>query len=138
MISKNRRTEKESDAEGDQPQQGDDQKPGRWTRRKGQSGRPSPAKTKRRGEPGEKPEPRPGSTATAGSKGEAKPAQPQPGEQKQDAKEEEAADAQAAAAGKMTEQQAKSLLDSLKGEDQKVRLLDPRQQRRSGRVLRDW
>ena len=44
----------------------------------------------------------------------------------------------AAAEGRMTERQAKSLLDSLKAEDAKVHLLDPREQKRPGRVTRDW
>jgi len=38
----------------------------------------------------------------------------------------------------MTEQQAKALLDSLKNEDQKVRLLDTRKQSNSRRALRNW
>ncbi|MCE9609593.1 MAG: VWA domain-containing protein [Chthoniobacter sp.] len=59
------------------------------------------------------------------------PAQPTPQEQ-------EAADAQAAEEGKMTEAQAKGLLDSLKGEDSRVQLLKPGERRAGGRVLRDW
>ncbi len=51
----------------------------------------------------------------------------------------EQAEAEAAAAeGRMTERQAKSLLESLKAEDARVHLLDPREQKRPNRVLRDW
>ncbi len=59
------------------------------------------------------------------------------GQEEKDAKEE-AAEAVAAAEGRMTEQQAKSLLESLKSEDAKVQLLDPRERKGRGRVLRDW
>ncbi|MEA3212991.1 MAG: Ca-activated chloride channel [Chthoniobacter sp.] len=52
--------------------------------------------------------------------------------------QEEAADQLAAVEGKMTEGQAKALLESLKNEDEKVRLLDPNERKRTGRVLRDW
>ena len=51
---------------------------------------------------------------------------------------EQAESEAAAAEGRMTERQAKSLLDSLKAEDAKVHLLDPREQKRPGRVIRDW
>ncbi len=69
--------------------------------------------------------------------GEVKANPSQPQEQK-DAQEEAAAEEQAAAEGKMTERQAKALLESLKSEDDKVRLLDPNERKRAGRVLRDW
>ena len=45
---------------------------------------------------------------------------------------------QAAEEGKMTEAQAKGLLDSLKGEDSKVQLLKPGERKAGGRVLKDW
>ena len=51
---------------------------------------------------------------------------------------EQAESEAAALEGRMTERQAKSLLDSLKAEDAKVHLLDPREQKRPGRVIRDW
>ena len=38
----------------------------------------------------------------------------------------------------MTPQQARVLLDSLKEEDQKVRLADPREHSPMKRVLKDW
>jgi hypothetical protein len=38
----------------------------------------------------------------------------------------------------MTESQAKQLLDSLKSEDVRVQLLDPRDNRNRDRPLRDW
>jgi len=59
--------------------------------------------------------------------------QPQP-----DAEQQEAEEAQAAEEGKMTEAQAKGLLDSLKGEDSKVQLLKPGERKAGGRVLKDW
>jgi Ca-activated chloride channel family protein len=51
--------------------------------------------------------------------------------------QEAAAEAEAAAEGKMTEKQAKTLLDSLKGEDARVQMLTPNE-RRQGRAFRDW
>ena len=89
------------------------------------------------GKEGEKPEPSQDQPKPM-KQGDAKPAQESRGEPKQDAQAEEAANAQAAAEGKMTEQQASALLDSLKNEDQKVRLLDTRQRSKNARTLRDW
>jgi Ca-activated chloride channel family protein len=51
---------------------------------------------------------------------------------------EQAAEAEAAAEGRMTEQQAKNFLESLKSEDARVHLLDARERKQKGRVLRDW
>ena len=65
----------------------------------------------------------------------ANPSQPQ---EEKDGQTEAAAEELAAAEGKMTERQAKALLDSLKSEDDKVRLVDPNERKRGGRVLRDW
>ena len=65
----------------------------------------------------------------------ASPSEPQ---QPQDAQSEAAADEAAAVEGRMTERQAKALLDSLKSEDDRVRLIDPNERKRAGRVLRDW
>jgi Ca-activated chloride channel family protein len=64
---------------------------------------------------------------------------PQDGAGEQQTPEEQAAaEAQAAAEGKMTPQQARALLESLKGEDKRVQLLDPRERKTQRRVLRDW
>ncbi len=65
---------------------------------------------------------------------------PAPGgeEQPGDAQADAAAEAAAAAEGRMTEAQAKSLLDSLKSEDERVQILNPRDRRAKSRVLRDW
>ncbi|MHA3773266.1 vWA domain-containing protein [Verrucomicrobiota bacterium sgz303538] len=66
---------------------------------------------------------------------------PAPGgeESKEEQAEKEAAEeALAAAEGRMTEAQAKALLDSLKSEDRNVRLLDPQAKRQRERPLRDW
>ncbi len=66
-------------------------------------------------------------------------ANPSPAQERKDAQEAEAAaEEQAAVEGKMTERQAKALLDSLKNDDDRVRLLDPNERKRGGRVLRDW
>jgi Ca-activated chloride channel family protein len=40
--------------------------------------------------------------------------------------------------GKMSPSQARALLDSLRGEDDRVQLLNPRERKVRGRVLRDW
>jgi Ca-activated chloride channel family protein len=58
---------------------------------------------------------------------------PPPGDPQQEA----AAEAQAAEEGRMTETQARNLLESLKSEDERVQLLKPGE-RRQGRALRDW
>ena len=58
---------------------------------------------------------------------------PQPNDPQQEA----AAEAEAAQEGKMTEAQAKSLLESLKSEDDRVQLLK-QGERRPGRASRDW
>jgi hypothetical protein len=52
----------------------------------------------------------------------------------EDAAAEEAAEAK----GEMTERQAKALLDSLKGEDERVHLIDPKDRKRARGILRDW
>ena len=58
--------------------------------------------------------------------------QAQPGQDMSEAEQE----ALAAAEGKMSEKQAKRLLDSIK--DERVRLLDPREERRPPRQFKDW
>jgi len=67
----------------------------------------------------------------AGEK-KAQAAQPKP-----DAQQQEAEEAQAAREGKMTETQARELLDSLKSEDQRVQLLKP-DARKNARSFKDW
>jgi len=62
---------------------------------------------------------------------------PQQNGEKEDAQQEAAAEAQAAQEGKMTPAQAKSLLESLKGEDQRVQLRKPNGKPQS-RNFRDW
>ena len=65
---------------------------------------------------------------------------PTPGEESKESQEQKEAAEQelAAAEGRMTEAQAKALLDSLKDEDRMVRLLDPPGRRQRYRPLRDW
>ncbi len=65
-------------------------------------------------------------------------AAPQHDKDESDAKEQAEADALAAAEGKMTEQQAKALLDSLKSEDDRVQLRERTDRKGNGRVIRDW
>ena len=92
---------------------------------------------KKDGEKGEQPKPSPDQP----DKKLAGDIKPQNGQQPQplpDAQQQEAEEAQAAAEGKMTEAQAKGLLDSLKGEDTKVHLLKPGERKAGGRVLKDW
>jgi Ca-activated chloride channel family protein len=55
-----------------------------------------------------------------------------------DPAKQEAADAAAAAEGKMTEQQAIALLESLKAEDDRVQMREPTDRRRPERPFRDW
>lgn len=63
---------------------------------------------------------------------------PQYAGQPTEAQQEQANEARAAEEGKMTPQQAKSLLDSLKNEDERIQWVDPSQRRRPGRWVRDW
>jgi len=68
--------------------------------------------------------------------------QAQQAEQAKQTPEQEAAEEAAAAAeGRMTEQQARNLLESLKGEDDRVRLLNPKDSKgahNNPRSFRDW
>ena len=111
--------EKKEQEKKDGQQKGDDKKDGQSK----EVGEPQPAP----GQPEKKKE------------GELKEA-PQFDKDSKEAKEaaEQAETEAAATEGRMTERQAKSLLDSLKAEDARVHLLDPREQKRTGRVLRDW
>jgi Ca-activated chloride channel family protein len=96
-----------------------------------------------KGEPqngdGKKGEPMPGEQPQPKKEGELK-SSPQYGDGKEprDEAAEAMAEAQAAAEGKMTPQQAKALLESLKAEDDKVRLLEPSERRGPKRVFKDW
>lgn len=86
---------------------------------------------------GNKPEPMPEQPGEK-KEGELKSA-PQAGESQEQRDAAEAqAEAQAAAEGRMTPQQARALLDSMKSEDEKVRLADPREKQGMRRVLKDW
>ncbi len=91
-------------------------------------------KDEKQGDGKEQPKPEP-----AGEKkeGEMKAA-PQYEKDGNDPAKEEAADAQAAAEGKMTEQQAKALLESLKAEDDRVQLRERTERRMPERAFRDW
>lgn len=132
--------QKPQDEKGDQKDQSkkDDQKDGKQDQQpKDSKDSKGDQQQQKEGQSGQKPEPAPEEPKPQ-KQGEVKPAQPQQGNEKQDAKAEEAANAQAAAEGKMTEQQAKALLDSLKNEDEKVRLLDTRQKSNTKRYLRNW
>jgi Ca-activated chloride channel homolog len=60
------------------------------------------------------------------------------GEEPKDEAAEALAEAQAAAEGKMTPQQARALLESLKSEDDKVRLFAPTEKRPKDRFFKDW
>jgi Ca-activated chloride channel family protein len=90
------------------------------------------------GKEGQKPEPMPQPDGPK-KEGELKGAEPQPGEsQEQKDAAEAQAEAQAVAEGRMTPEQARALLESLKGQDEKVRLADPRERGGLKRVLKDW
>lgn len=90
------------------------------------------------GKNGDKPEPQ--ETPKPGEKkkdGEIKES-PQFDKAEGDAQQQAEADALAAAEGKMTPQQAKALLDSLKGEDERVLMRERNERRGSERVFRNW
>ena len=59
-------------------------------------------------------------------------------EEPKDPKQQEAEEAQAAKEGKMTEMQASQLLESLKGEDQRVQLLRPQDRKNDMRPFKNW
>ncbi|MDB6149004.1 MAG: von Willebrand factor type [Chthoniobacter sp.] len=110
----------------------------------GESGKPQkdgkPDAGKEPGEPGEhagdqKAQPPPGEAGKKPS-GEVK-AQASQEAGEPSAEEQAAAEAAAAAEGRMTEQQAKALLDSLKSEEGRVQLLR-RERRGAAPVMKDW
>ncbi len=141
--------EKSGDQKSDQ-QGKDDKKDGKQNdQQKGDKGEKKDAKndpqsqgqekkdqSAKEGEKGDEPKPSPDQPGKKPA-GDIKPQngeQPEPTPDQQQAAEE----AQAAEEGKMTEAQAKGLLESLKGEDTKVQLLKPGEKRAGGRVVRDW
>ncbi len=106
------------DKGGEKPQPGSDPKAGE-EKPGGEAGEPMPEPSEPKRE------------------GELKGANPPGGKPGDEAQAEAAEEAQAAAENRMTEAQATALLDSQKGEEQRVPLVDPRQPRKA-RVLRDW
>ena len=90
------------------------------------------------GKDGEKPEPqeapKPGEKKKDGEIKES----PQFDKAEGDAQQQAEADALAAAEGKMTPQQAKALLDSLKGEDERVQMRERNERRGNERAFRNW
>ncbi len=121
--------EPSQDKEGEQKKDGQQPKD-----QPGEQGKEQPQP----GEQGGKPEQMPAQPQEPKKEGELK-SSPQAGEsQEQRDAAEAAADAQAAAEGRMTPQQARALIESLKGEDAKVRLADPREKQGMRRVLKDW
>ena len=102
-----------------------------------QDGKPG-EKTDEKGKESEQPQPEPAQPEKK-KEGDLKEAPQFDKDSKEGQEAAEQAEADAAAAeGRMTERQAKSLLESLKAEDARVHLLDPREQKRPGRVIRDW
>lgn len=89
---------------------------------------------------GQKGEPQPAPKPEQKKEGELKSSPQYDGDGKEpmDEAAEALAEAQAAAEGKMTPQQAKALLESLKAEDSKVRLSDPSERRGPRRTFKDW
>jgi Ca-activated chloride channel homolog len=89
---------------------------------------------------GERPKPEPGETEKEKS-GELKAASPGQEAKDKEGEAAEAAEAAAAAAeGRMTEKDAKQLLEALRKFDQRVRLLDPREQQQPtpNRPFKNW
>lgn len=131
--------EQQKDSQGQQADQKEKEggKESQQKDQKDQQGEQGKQQPQQQGEQGGKPEPMPGQQPEK-KEGELKSA-PQAGEGKEQSDAAEAmADAQAAAEGRMTPQQARALLDSLKSEDAKVHLVDPREKQGLRRVLKDW
>ena len=130
--------QKQDEKEGEQKdsKEGAD-KDGEKKEDKMKDGQPGEAKDDK-GKEGEQPQPVPDQPAKK-KEGDLKESPQFDKDSKEGKEAAEQAEAEAAAAeGRMTEREAKSLLDSLKTEDVRVHLLDPREQKRPGRVLRDW
>lgn len=126
----------------DAGQQPKDQKGEQGKEPQGEQGKDQPQP---QGEQGKKPEQMPAEPDGPKKEGELKGAEQKPGDEQKPGETPEQreaaeaqADAQAAAEGRMTPQQARALLESLKGEDEKVRLADPRERGGMKRVLKDW
>ena len=137
--------EKKEQEKGNQGEQKEDGKDGEEKDSKEEKGKDGEKKDGQKGDKkdekgkdGEESQPEPAEPKEK-KEGELKEA-PQFDKDSKEAQEaaEQAESEAAAAEGRMTERQAKSLLDSLKAEDAKVHLLDPREQKRPGRVIRDW
>ena len=131
---KDQKDKKDGDEKDSKEQSGKDGEKKEQEKKDGEKGDPQDEK----GKEGEQPEPAPGEPEKK-KEGELKEAPQFDKDSKESQEAAEQAEAEAAAAeGRMTERQAKSLLESLKAEDAKVHLLDPREQKRPGRVIRDW
>jgi Ca-activated chloride channel family protein len=127
--AKNEQEEKEKAGEkGEKKEEGDkpENKPAEGDKQEKENGA---------GDKAPEPEPEPGDGEK--KEGELKSADATPPGQSEELSEE-AAEAMAAANGEMTETQARNLLESLKGEDDKVQLLNPRERKNPRQVLRDW
>ena len=135
-------------------QSGDEQKDGEkkdgeeQPSKEGKDGQPQSGEEKEEQQGGEKGDPKdqskegkkePGEAREPGPKKEGEmQAAPQFEKEGQNAEAQEAADAQAAAAGKMTRQQAVELLESLKAQDDRVQLQERTEKRVPERAFRDW
>ena len=136
--------EKPGDEEEKKPGEGEKQEPGE----KGKEGEQKEKEDGKKGEdsakqPGNdkegeenKPEPMPGKEGEK-KEGELKSAQGEP-KPEEDPQAEEEAEAMAAAEGRMTEKQAEGLLESLRNEDERVQLTDPKERKNPRGVFRDW
>ena len=122
------------DGQGEPKDQKGDKKeqPKDGEKKDGQKGEEQQAKNGDKPEPKE--EPKPGDKKKEGEMKEA----PQFDKAEGDAQQQAEADALAAAEGKMTPQQAKALLDSLKGEDERVQMRERKELRGNERVFRNW
>jgi Ca-activated chloride channel family protein len=141
----------------DQPQNGSSDKKDQQAKNQGKEGKDAPAQPQNTGKEGEKKEAKddptsPGQKAPSPNDSN-KQEQPAPAPEQADKKrtgdiraqgdpqpndpqQEAAAEAEAAEHGKMTEAQAKTLLESLKSEDDRVQLKPG--ERRPARTFRDW
>jgi Ca-activated chloride channel family protein len=126
---------KDGEKQDQQSSEGQDGKPQSGDKTEDQQGGEKGDKKDEKGG-GEKPEPEPGQ---AGEKKEGEiQSAPQFEKNGDEQAKEEAANAQAAAEGKMTEREAKLLLDSLKAEDDRVQLRIVTEQQKKERAFRDW
>lgn len=123
-----------------QQEASNDEKPGQEKGEQGEKEKADQGQDGKEGDKGEKPEPSQ-EEASPMRQGELKsnPSNMSPEQQaKEQAEAQAAEEAQAAVEGKMTENQAKQLLESLRSEDERVRLLDPKQRKNRNIPLRDW